>query len=89
MLAQNAFGKYRTILENVTYSPMMGIYLSHLKNQKANGQISRMRTTRVKSCSSSPSVWSCATRTAASSSARAACLSPPMTRRTSQNWRAS
>ncbi|MEZ0386831.1 MAG: DUF1800 family protein, partial [Verrucomicrobium sp.] len=40
MLAQNAFGKYRTILENVTYSPMMGIYLSHLKNQKANGQIS-------------------------------------------------
>jgi hypothetical protein len=33
MLAQNAFGKYRTILENVTYSPMMGIYLSHLRNR--------------------------------------------------------
>lgn len=33
MLADNAFGKYRTILENVTYSPMMGIYLSHLRNR--------------------------------------------------------
>lgn len=33
MLAQNAFGKYRTILEKVTYSPMMGIYLSHLRNR--------------------------------------------------------
>lgn len=33
MLAENAFGKYRTILENVTYSPMMGIYLSHLRNR--------------------------------------------------------
>jgi hypothetical protein len=33
MLANNAFGKYRTILENVTYSPMMGIYLSHLRNR--------------------------------------------------------
>ena len=33
MLAQNAFGQYRTILEKVTYSPMMGIYLSHLRNR--------------------------------------------------------
>lgn len=33
MLANNAFGKYRTILENVTYSPMMGIYLSHIRNR--------------------------------------------------------
>jgi uncharacterized protein (DUF1800 family) len=40
MLAQNAFGNYRTILEEVTYSPIMGIYLSHLKNQKATGTIS-------------------------------------------------
>ena len=40
MLAENAFGQYRTILENVTYSPMMGVYLSHLKNRAeyaANG----------------------------------------------------
>jgi hypothetical protein len=40
MLAANAFGNYRTILEEVTYSPIMGIYLSHLKNQKATGTIS-------------------------------------------------
>lgn len=33
MLANNSFGKYRTILENVTYSPMMGIYLSHIRNR--------------------------------------------------------
>lgn len=38
-MAENAFGKYRDILHNVTYSPMMGIYLSHLKNQKASGSI--------------------------------------------------
>jgi len=40
MLAENAFGPYRTILEKVTYSPLMGIYLSHLKNQKKTGSIS-------------------------------------------------
>jgi uncharacterized protein (DUF1800 family) len=40
MLAANAFGPYRTILEKVTYSPMMGVYLSHLKNQKQSGSIS-------------------------------------------------
>ncbi len=39
-LAEGAFGNYRTVLENVTYSPMMGNYLSHLKNQKATGSIS-------------------------------------------------
>lgn len=40
MLAANAFGPYRTILRNVTYSPMMGVYLSHLKNQRRTGSIS-------------------------------------------------
>ena len=40
MLAANAFGPYRTVLEKVTYSPLMGIYLSHLKNQKRSGAIS-------------------------------------------------
>ncbi|MCB1204535.1 MAG: DUF1800 family protein [Verrucomicrobiae bacterium] len=39
MLAANAFGPYRTVLEQVTYSPMMGVYLSHLKNQKLSGSI--------------------------------------------------
>jgi uncharacterized protein (DUF1800 family) len=33
MLAQNAFGSYRTILGNVTFSPMMGVYLSHIRNR--------------------------------------------------------
>ena len=33
MLANNAFGKYRDLIEDVTYSPMMGIYLSHLRNR--------------------------------------------------------
>lgn len=40
MLASGAFGKYRDLLEQVTYSPVMGIYLSHLKNQRSNGSIS-------------------------------------------------
>lgn len=39
-LAQNAFGNYRSVVEGVAYSPMMGQYLSHLKNQKAAGAIS-------------------------------------------------
>jgi uncharacterized protein (DUF1800 family) len=33
MLASGAFGKYRPLLEQVTYSPMMGIYLSHMANR--------------------------------------------------------
>ncbi|MCB1225580.1 MAG: DUF1800 family protein [Verrucomicrobiales bacterium] len=38
-MATNAFGKYRDLLEDVTYSPMMGVYLSHLKNRKASGSV--------------------------------------------------
>lgn len=37
MLEQNAFGNYRTLLEQVSLHPMMGIYLTHIHNQKANG----------------------------------------------------
>ena len=33
MLAAGAFGKYRNLLEQVTYSPVMGIYLSHMGNR--------------------------------------------------------
>lgn len=33
MLAANAFGKYRLLLEKVTYNPMMGIYLSAMANR--------------------------------------------------------
>ena len=35
-LGANAFGNYRQLLEAVTYSPMMGLYLTHLHNQKEN-----------------------------------------------------
>lgn len=34
ILARNAFGNYRTLLEEVTKSPMMGRYLSHWRNRK-------------------------------------------------------
>ncbi len=33
-LIENAFGNYRDLLEDVTLSPMMGIYLSMMRNQK-------------------------------------------------------
>ncbi|MEZ0385566.1 MAG: DUF1800 family protein [Verrucomicrobium sp.] len=35
LLTQGADGSYRTLLENVSKSPIMGKYLSHLQNQKA------------------------------------------------------
>jgi uncharacterized protein (DUF1800 family) len=34
MLGQNAFGNYRTLLEQVALHPMMGVYLTWLANQK-------------------------------------------------------
>ncbi len=34
MLARNAFGNYRSLLEEVTLHPMMGNYLTMLRNQK-------------------------------------------------------
>jgi uncharacterized protein (DUF1800 family) len=37
MLGRNAFGNYRDLLEGVTLHPMMGLYLSHLRNQKESG----------------------------------------------------
>lgn len=36
ILVRNAFGNYRDLLEEVTLSPMMGIYLSMLGNEKPN-----------------------------------------------------
>ena len=42
MLGENAFGNFRDLLEDVTLHPMMGIYLSHLRNQKedpASGRV--------------------------------------------------
>lgn len=37
VLASNAFGNYRTLLEEISLHPMMGIYLSHLRNRKEEG----------------------------------------------------
>jgi uncharacterized protein (DUF1800 family) len=36
ILGNGAFGNFRTLLENVTLSPMMGLYLSSLRNAKAD-----------------------------------------------------
>lgn len=36
VLARNAFGNYRTLLEEVTLHPAMGVYLSMLGNEKPN-----------------------------------------------------
>ena len=36
MLGRDSFGNYRLLLEDVTLHPMMGLYLSHLRNQKEN-----------------------------------------------------
>lgn len=38
MLGRNAFGNYRTLLEDVSLHPSMGIYLSHLRNQKEDNK---------------------------------------------------
>ena len=35
-LSEQAFGNYADLLRALTYSPAMGLYLSHLGNQKAN-----------------------------------------------------
>lgn len=42
MLGEHAFGNFRQLLEGVTYHPMMGIYLSHLKNQKEDPATGRV-----------------------------------------------
>ena len=36
LLVNGAFGSYRELIEAVTKSPLMGKYLSHLRNRKAN-----------------------------------------------------
>lgn len=36
LMVENAFGNYRELLEDVSYHPVMGIFLSHLKNPKAD-----------------------------------------------------
>ncbi|SHN43909.1 Uncharacterized conserved protein, DUF1800 family [Duganella sacchari] len=34
LLAKNAFGNFRDLLQDVATNPMMGLYLSHLRNEK-------------------------------------------------------
>lgn len=42
MLGQKAFGSYRDLLESVALHPVMGCYLSHLKNQKEDPATGRV-----------------------------------------------
>jgi uncharacterized protein (DUF1800 family) len=42
MLARNAFGNYRQLLQDVTLHPMMGLYLSHLRNRKEDPATNRV-----------------------------------------------
>jgi uncharacterized protein (DUF1800 family) len=42
MLAEHAFGNFRDMLEGVALHPMMGIYLSHLKNLKEDPATNRV-----------------------------------------------
>ncbi|MDC8770187.1 DUF1800 domain-containing protein [Roseateles albus] len=41
-LSANAFGNYRVLLEQVATHPAMGLYLSHLKNQKEDAKTGRV-----------------------------------------------
>jgi uncharacterized protein (DUF1800 family) len=36
-LVRHSFGNYRNLLQDVTYHPVMGVYLSSMKNRKSNG----------------------------------------------------
>jgi uncharacterized protein (DUF1800 family) len=42
MLGEKGFGNYRDLLESVSLHPMMGVYLSHLRNQKADPRTGRV-----------------------------------------------
>jgi uncharacterized protein (DUF1800 family) len=41
MLLGHAFGNYRDLLHDVTLHPIMGVYLSHLRNEKSNPAVGR------------------------------------------------
>ncbi|HHL43521.1 MAG TPA: DUF1800 domain-containing protein [Hellea balneolensis] len=42
ILSRNAFGNYRDILKEITYSPAMGFYLTYLANEKGDPDSGRM-----------------------------------------------
>jgi uncharacterized protein (DUF1800 family) len=41
LLVKNALGNYRDLLYDVTYSPVMGLFLTHVKNRKADPATNR------------------------------------------------
>lgn len=41
LLGKDAFGNFRTLLDDVTYSPSMGLYLTYLGNQKEDARTGR------------------------------------------------
>ena len=41
-LGRHAFGNFRNLLQDVSLSPVMGMYLSHIRNQKADTATGRM-----------------------------------------------
>ena len=41
-LNRHAFGNYRNLLEDITLSPVMGIYLSHMRNRKEDPATGRL-----------------------------------------------
>ncbi|MCB2096555.1 MAG: DUF1800 family protein, partial [Parvularculaceae bacterium] len=42
VLSRNAFGSYRTLLEDVTYSPTMAQFLTYLNNRKEDPSLNRV-----------------------------------------------
>ncbi len=42
MLVRDAFGNFRTLLQDVALHPAMGLYLSHIKNRKEDPTVGRM-----------------------------------------------
>ena len=51
IFVRNAFGNFRDVLDEVTYSPMMGYYLTYEKIPKLPVTTSPMRIMRVRLCS--------------------------------------
>ncbi len=41
MLLKNSFGNFRDLLNDVTFHPAMGVYLTHMNNPKANASLNR------------------------------------------------
>jgi uncharacterized protein (DUF1800 family) len=42
VLTEGAFGNFRDLIENVTYSPAMAVYLTYLRNEKADPKSGRV-----------------------------------------------